>query len=120
MMSKQIVAALAVTAETTGAKFSEETLLTLALDLNPYPTQTVVEALALCRRELHYPLKLADVMQRIARVNTRRQALLSVPQPEPKQELLTQEEQECMKKYSGFKLSEIIAKIGRPMPKGDY
>lgn len=61
----ELVQALAVTAEITGAKLSEGAAIVMAEDLMGYPHHQILAALSRCRRELRTRLTLAEVLARI-------------------------------------------------------
>lgn len=60
-----LVQAIAVTAELTGARLSEPAALVLAQDLATYPRPLVLDALRRCRRELRTRLTAGEVIARI-------------------------------------------------------
>lgn len=64
-MNANILKAVAVTAELTGAELSEAALRIMSSDLSAYPEAGVVRALERCRRELKARLTLAAVLERI-------------------------------------------------------
>lgn len=64
-MNPNILKAVAVTAELTGAELSEAALRVMAGDLGAYPEAAVIRALDRCRKELKSRLTLAAVLERI-------------------------------------------------------
>lgn len=64
-MNPNILKAVAVTAELTGAELSEAALRVMAGDLDAYPEAAVIRALDRCRKELKSRLTLAAVLERI-------------------------------------------------------
>ena len=63
---KQIIEALAVTAELTGTQLTPAAARVMAQDLAPYPKNQILGALLKCRRELTGRLTIAAIMQRLA------------------------------------------------------
>lgn len=63
--SKNLLKAIAVTAELTGTELSEDAARMMAEDLSQYPEELVMKALTKCRRELKTRMSLADVISRI-------------------------------------------------------
>lgn len=64
-MSANIIDALAVAAEITGATLSAPAMKGIAMELSRFPEDEVLKALAKCRRELKHRLTLADIMERL-------------------------------------------------------
>lgn len=64
-MNPNVLKAIAVTAELTGAELSEAALRVMANDLSAYPEPAVIRALDRCRKELKTRLTLAAVLERI-------------------------------------------------------
>lgn len=65
-MSNELLKAIAVTAELTGAELSKSATLVMERDLSEYPEQAVLNALVRCRRELKGKLCLAAIIERIS------------------------------------------------------
>lgn len=63
--SSELLQAIAVTAELTGATFTEPAVKALVSDLMEYSEQQVFAALRRCRRELTHPLRVGDILSRI-------------------------------------------------------
>jgi hypothetical protein len=63
--SRNLIEAIAVTAELTGTVISEPAAKVMAADLARYPEAQVLAALTRCRRELKGRLTIADVLTRI-------------------------------------------------------
>lgn len=64
---KDVVQAITVTAELTGAQLSGSAIAVMAKDLlTAYPEERVIHALARCRRELSRPLSSGAVFERLA------------------------------------------------------
>jgi hypothetical protein len=63
--TRNLIEAIAVTAELTGTVMSEAAAKVMAGDLARYPEAQVLEALTRCRRELKGRLTIADVLTRI-------------------------------------------------------
>lgn len=70
-MKANILMAVAVTAELTGAELSEAALRVMASDLDAYPELDVLRALDRCRRELKGRLTLAAVLERLEEADGR-------------------------------------------------
>lgn len=70
-MSAKVLKALAVTAELTGAEFSETALRVVVQDLSAYPEQVVLHALDRCRRELRGRLTFGAILERIEEADGR-------------------------------------------------
>lgn len=64
-MSANVLKALAVTAELTGAEFSKDALGMMLNDLSGYPEPSVLQALDRCRKELRGRLTLGAILDRI-------------------------------------------------------
>jgi len=64
-MNKDLIKAVAVTAELTGTDLSETAADVMCKDLSIYPLQQVLGALTRCRKELRYKLTTADVISRL-------------------------------------------------------
>lgn len=64
-MNPNVLKAVAVTAELTGAELSEAALRVMAGDLDAYPEAAVIRALDRCRKELKSRLTLAAVLERV-------------------------------------------------------
>lgn len=64
-ISREIIQALAVTAEITGTQFSEAAARVFAQDIARYPEDQVLGALDRCRREVRGRLTVADVVTRL-------------------------------------------------------
>lgn len=65
MATRELLQAIAVTAELTNTQFSEAAARVMAADLAAYPEPMVMKALTRCRRELKGRLTIADVLTRI-------------------------------------------------------
>ena len=65
MASKQLLEAIAVTAELTQTQLTEAAARVMAADLSQYPESQVLAALTRCRRELKGRLTIADVITRL-------------------------------------------------------
>lgn len=65
MASPNLLKALAVTAELTGAEMSPEAARVMADDLSSYPEPQIMGALTRCRRELRGRLTIAEIISRI-------------------------------------------------------
>lgn len=65
MLSIDIIKMLAVTAELTGTSLSADAARILASDLEPYPEDQVMGALARCRHELRGRMTLSDILMRL-------------------------------------------------------
>lgn len=65
MASVEVIKAVAVTAELCGRTFTEAAAGVFCDDLRGYPQQSVLQALARCRREVRGVLTTADVISRI-------------------------------------------------------
>ena len=63
--SRQVIQAIAVTAELMGTDLSEAAARVFACELSGFPEAQVIEALTRCRREVRGRLTLADVLSRI-------------------------------------------------------
>jgi len=64
-MNKDLIKAVAVTAELTGTDLSETAADVMCQDLSVYPLEQVLGALTRCRKELRYKLTTADVISRL-------------------------------------------------------
>jgi hypothetical protein len=64
-ISKELLKAIAVTAELTGTEISADAARMFAEDLSQFPEEQVLKALSRCRRELKTRMSLADVLSRI-------------------------------------------------------
>lgn len=64
-MKSDVLKAIAATAELMGREFSPAAAMVFASDLERYPEQQVMAALAKCRRECRGALTMADVVSRI-------------------------------------------------------
>lgn len=64
-MSVKVLEAIAVAAEMTGTELSKAAMRGMELELETYPEQAVLQALARCRRELKHRLTLADIIERL-------------------------------------------------------
>lgn len=65
MATKELLQAIAVTAELTNTQLSEPAARVMAADLSAYPESQVMKALTRCRRELKGRLTIADVITRL-------------------------------------------------------
>ena len=65
MASKQLIEAIAVTAELCGRTFSPAAARVFVMDLEGYDEQAVIGALAKCRREVKGLLTVGDVISRL-------------------------------------------------------
>ena len=65
MSKKQLIKALAVTAEVTGTTMSDSAAKVMVNDLIAYPEEFIFDALTKCRREIKGRLTLADIISRI-------------------------------------------------------
>jgi DNA-binding transcriptional MerR regulator len=65
MSEKQLLQAIAVTAEMTGTQLSPAASRAMFEDLRRYPEHQVLLALMACRRQLQHRLTLADIIARI-------------------------------------------------------
>jgi len=65
-MSTRILESLVVAAEMTGTELSKAAIRGMEMELNEYPEDAVLKALARCRRELKYKLTLADIIERLS------------------------------------------------------
>ncbi|MBL0142637.1 MAG: hypothetical protein IPP91_11190 [Betaproteobacteria bacterium] len=63
--SRQLLEAIAITAELTGTQLSAGAACVFAADLSAYPEHQVLGALVRCRREVKGRLSLADVISRL-------------------------------------------------------
>lgn len=63
--SKQLMEAIAVTAELTGTNLSEIAARVMTQDLMQYPVEQVLGALVKCRRELKGNLRIAEIIDRL-------------------------------------------------------
>lgn len=63
--SKELLQAIAVTAELTGTEISEVAARVMADDLAMYPEEQVMGALVRCRKELRGRMSIADVISRL-------------------------------------------------------
>lgn len=63
--SKELLQAIAVTAELTGTELSEIAARVMAEDLTAYPENQVLGALVRCRKELRGRMAVADVIKRL-------------------------------------------------------
>lgn len=63
--SKNLVQALAVTAELTGTQLSTAAARVMAEDVAQYPEQQVLKSLVRCRRELRGKLTIAEILSRL-------------------------------------------------------
>jgi len=65
MLTKNLLQAIAVTAELTNTQLSEAAARVMATDLAEYPENQVLKALTRCRKELKGRLTIADVVTRL-------------------------------------------------------
>ena len=65
MSSRELIEAVAVTAELCGRTFSEPAARMLVSDLSRYPERAVIGALSRCRREVKGALTVSDVVSRL-------------------------------------------------------
>ena len=65
--SDKVVRAIHITCEITGAKYSTDVMDLMQAELAHHSEHQVLQALRLCCRECQYPVKLADIIQRIPR-----------------------------------------------------
>lgn len=65
MVSKELLQAIAVTAELTGTQLSETAARVMCADLAIYPEEQVMGALVRCRKELKGRMTVADVVSRL-------------------------------------------------------
>ena len=65
MASKELIEAVAVTAELCGRTFSEAAARVFVGDLSAYPEVAVIKALARCRKEVRGVLTVQDVVSRV-------------------------------------------------------
>jgi hypothetical protein len=65
MPSRELIEAVAVTAELCGRTFSEAAARVFVSDLSRYPETQVIAALGRCRREVKGILTVSDVVSRI-------------------------------------------------------
>lgn len=65
MPSRELIQAIAVTAELCGRTFSPEAAAVFVADLAPYPEAQVLGALVRCRKEVRGALTLQDVISRL-------------------------------------------------------
>lgn len=65
MVSKELLQAIAVTAELTGTQLSESAARVMCADLSGYPEAQVMGALVRCRKELKGRMTVADVISRL-------------------------------------------------------
>jgi hypothetical protein len=65
MSTRELIQAIAVTAELTGTTLSDIAQAAMAEDLMAYPHQAVMDALVRCRREIHGRLTLAAIIERL-------------------------------------------------------
>lgn len=65
MASRELIQAIAVTAELCGRTFSPEAASVFVSDLAPYPEHQVLKALVRCRKEVRGVLTLQDVISRL-------------------------------------------------------
>lgn len=63
--SKELISAVAVTAELCGRTFSEPAARMFVMDLAAYPEEQVIRALSRCRKEVRGVLTVADVVSRL-------------------------------------------------------
>lgn len=90
--SKEVLQALAVTAEITGTQLSEAAARVFAGDLARYPPDQVLGALTRCRREVRGRLTVADVVGRLDDGRpTPDEAWAMCPQEEAETAVLTEE-----------------------------
>lgn len=64
-MSAKILEAIAVAAEMTGTELSKPAMRVIELELEAFPEDQVLAALARCRRELRHRMTLADILERL-------------------------------------------------------
>ena len=64
MATKQLIQAIAVTAELCGRTFSEGAARVFCDDLSAYPEEQVIRALAKCRKQVKGLLSLHDAVDR--------------------------------------------------------
>lgn len=64
-MSAKILEAIAVAAEMTGTELSKPAMRAMELELEVFPEDQVLAALARCRRELRHRMTLADILDRV-------------------------------------------------------
>lgn len=65
-MSTRVLQELIIAAEMTGAELSKAALRAFELELEAYPEDHVIRAIARCRRELKFRITLADIIERLA------------------------------------------------------
>ena len=70
-MSTRILEAISVTAEMTGTQLSGPAMRGMEIELDAFPEQQVLHALARCRRELKHRLTLADILERLENADGR-------------------------------------------------
>lgn len=90
--TKEVLQALAVTAEITGTQLSEAAARVFAMDLARYPVDQVMGALTRCRREVKGRLTVADVIGRLDDGRpTPDEAWAMIPHDESQTAVLTEE-----------------------------
>jgi hypothetical protein len=65
MSARELINAIAVTAELTGTSLSDIAQAAMAQELLAYPLDSVLDALMRCRREIHGRLTLAAIIERL-------------------------------------------------------
>jgi hypothetical protein len=65
MASKAVIQTIAITAQIYGKEFSEDAARVFAGDLDGFPEQAILTAIAKCRRELRFFPTVADILSRI-------------------------------------------------------
>lgn len=111
----EVVKALAVVCEVTGANYSNPARQFLVRELEPYEPQEVIQALRRCAREVTYKLALAHIIERIEeeRENSKahRRALASAEETQLRIAAL---EQRIPWELGRDKVRELLGKLSLP------